>query len=348
MTNPPVAITMPVEDRLPIGWLADLVVEAERAGIDTALVGEVAGPEVFATLGAMAARTERIKLGSGIVAAYTRSPALAAMGFATLASLAPGRVIAGIGASSPIVVGRWHGGDFERPLATVREFVHLLRIALAGEKLSHDGPRFRSNGFRLDLPPVQVPIWLGAINPRMLTLAGEVADAVFMTWCPPSEVAAKRAVVDGAAADAGRNPADVPTVLSFWAYTGPDPEQALERMRRLVLAYAMVPTHQPAFAGTFDKLSAAAEAWQRGDRARALSMVPDEAVLAQCALGADALAERIAAYRSVGVDLPVVLLTGAHVGDDVGPRATVDTLRATITSHGGHPESDNHEPRWTP
>ena len=332
MTSPPVAITMPVEDGLPIGWLTDLVVDAEQAGIDTALVGEVAGPEAFATLGAMAARTERIRLGSGIVAAYTRSPALTAMGFATLASLAPGRVVAGIGASSPIVVGRWHGGDFEQPLATVREFIGLLRAALAGEKLNHDGPRFRSKGFRIDLPPVEVPIWLGAINPRMLAMAGEIADAVFMTWCPPSEVAPKRAFVDAAAAQSGRNADDVTTVLSFWAYAGPDPDQALERMRRQVLAYAMVPTHQPAFVGTFENLPEVAEAWHSGDRAKALSLVPDEAVLAQCAIGADMLAERIDIYRAAGVDLPIVLLTGAHVGDDVGPQATVDALRQLIVT----------------
>ena len=327
MNSPPVAITMPVEDGLSIGWLTDLVVHAEQAGIDTALVGEVAGPEVFATLGAMAARTERINLGSGIVAAYTRSPALTAMGFATLASLAPGRVVAGIGASSPIVVGRWHGGDFEQPLATVREFIGLFRAALAGEKLNHDGPRFRSKGFRLDLPAADVPVWLGAINPRMLAVAGEIADAVFMTWCPPAEVAPKRDIVTAAATEAGRHPGDVASVLSFWAYAGPDPEQALERMRRQVLAYSMVPTHQPAFVGTFENLPEVAEAWHNGDRAKALSLVPDEAVLAQCALGPDMLAERIDTYRAAGVDLPIVLLTGAHVGDDVGPQATVDALR---------------------
>ncbi|MCY3578340.1 MAG: LLM class flavin-dependent oxidoreductase [bacterium] len=326
MTDSPVAITMPVEDGLSIGWLTDLVVHAEQAGIDTALVGEVAGPEVFATLGAMATRTERIKLGSGIVAAYTRSPALTAMGFATLASLAPGRIIAGIGSSSPIVVGRWHGGDFEQPLATVREFIGLFRSALAGEKLNHDGPRFRSKGFRLDLPAAEVPVWLGAINPRMLAVAGEIADAVFMTWCPPTEVAPKREIVDDGAAQSGRNPGDVATVLSFWAYAGPDPEQALERMRRQVLAYSMVPTHQPAFVETFENLPEVAEAWHNGDRAKALSLVPDEAVLAQCTLGTDMLAERIDTYRAAGVDLPIVLLTGAHIGDDVGPQATVDAL----------------------
>ncbi|WP_419928630.1 LLM class flavin-dependent oxidoreductase [Candidatus Poriferisocius sp.] len=331
MTNSPVAITMPVEDGLPIGWLTDLVVDAEQAGIDTALVGEVAGPEAFATLGAMAARTQRIRLGSGIVAAYTRSPALTAMGFATLASLAPGRIVAGIGASSPIVVGRWHGGDFEQPLATVREFIGLLRAALAGEKLNHDGPRFRSKGFRIDLPPVEVPIWLGAINPRMLAMAGEIADAVFMTWCPPSEVAPKRKFVEFAAAEAGRDPAEVSTVLSFWAYSGPEPEQAMERMRRQVLAYAMVPTHQPAFVDTFENLPEVAEAWHKGDRAKALSLVPDEAVLAQCTLGPDMLAKRIDTYRAAGVDLPIVLLTGAHVGDDVGPQATVDALSHIAT-----------------
>ena len=152
MTDSSVAITMPVEDGLTIGWLTDLVVHAEQVGIDTALVGEVAGPEVFATLGAMAARTERIKLGSGIVAAYTRSPALTAMGFATLASLAPGRVIAGIGASSPIVVGRWHGVDFEQPLATVREFIGLLGprwLAKSSTTTGHgSGPRDSASTYR--------------------------------------------------------------------------------------------------------------------------------------------------------------------------------------------------------
>ncbi|WP_420637997.1 LLM class flavin-dependent oxidoreductase [Candidatus Poriferisocius sp.] len=330
MSEYPVGITMPVEDGLSIGWLADLVADAEQVGIDTALVGEVAGPEAFATLGAMAARTERIRLGSGIVAAYTRSPALTAMGFATLASLAPGRIVAGIGASSPIVVGRWHGLDFERPLATVREFAGLLRAAMAGERLDHDGPRFRSHGFSLDLPAVEVPIWLGAINPKMLALAGELADAAFLTWCPPAEVAAKRKIVRTAALDAGRNPDEVATVLSFWAYTGPDPEQARERMRRAVLAYAMVPTHRPAFTQSFDALPAAVEAWHAGDRAQALSLVSDEAVDAMCAIGPDALADRIADYRRVGVDLPIVLLTGAFVGDTVGPRATVDTVAHLI------------------
>ena len=161
----------------------------------------------------------------------------------------------------------------------------------------------------------------------MLAMAGEIGDAVFMTWCPPG----------GGGPEAGhrrrcRRPVgpqylgDVATVLSFWAYAGPDPEQAMERMRRQVLAYSMVPTHQPAFVGTFDNLPEVAEAWQNGDRAKALSLVPDEAVLAQCALGPEMLAERIDSYRAAGVDLPIVLLTGAHVGDDVGPQATVDAL----------------------
>ena len=209
----------------------------------------------------------------------------------------------------------------------MREFVGLFRAALAGEKLNHDGPRFRSKGFRLDLPAAEVPVWLGAINPRMLAMAGEIADAVFMTWCPPGEVAPKRAIVDDAAAQSGRNSGDVTTVLSFWAYAGPDPDQAMERMRRQVLAYAMVPTHQPAFVGTFDNLPEVAEAWQNGDRAKALSLVPDEAVLAQCTLGPDMLAERIDGLPGGGRG-------SAHRAVDGRPCRR----RRRPSSHGGRPE----------
>lgn len=317
-------MTMPVEDGLSAAEMLALYEAAEEAGYHTALCGEVAGAEVLSLMGMAAARTGRIRLGSGILAAYTRPAPLAAMGFATLASAAPGRIVAGFGASSPIIVGRWHGLEFNRPYTVVREYLELFARAMAGGKVSYDGEELRCEGFRLQMTPqAPVPVWLGAMGDRMLALAGTVADGAFLAWCPVGEVAAKRAVVRGAAGAAGRDPASVELVCSFWGYAGDRPDEARERMRRAVLAYAMVPTHQHCFAGCFPRLAEAGAAWDAGDRRRALECVDDAVVDAVCAVGEDAVRRRIAEYRRAGVDTPILLPTGAAPGDSEGSMQTV-------------------------
>ena len=136
-------VSIPVEERLPAGRLVELAQSAERGGFDTVVVaGEVQGPDAMALLAAVAASTERVTIGSGVVPMATRGATLTAMGFATLASLAPGRVLAGVGVSSPLVVEGWHGRTFEPPVAYVRRFLPELRRALDGERLD--------SGFRLD------------------------------------------------------------------------------------------------------------------------------------------------------------------------------------------------------
>ena len=323
--QPSAGVTLPVEDGLSAAQLVDLICEAERHGYQTALLGEVAGPEVFSILGAAAARTNSIRLGPGVVASYTRPPTLAAMGFATLASLAPGRIVAGFGASSPIVVGDWHGIPFESPFTTTREYIEIFQTAMEGEKFTYSGERLQSRGFRLGMEvPRPVPIWLGAMGPRMLALAGRLADGVFLTWCPPNEVAERlEHVVEGAEA-AGRRLSDIEVICSFWAYSGDRPEVARERMRRTILAYSMVPTHRRCFLGCFPGLLAAEEAWQSGDRRKALGYVTDEVVDASCALGEEAVRARIKALTAEGVNTAIVMLTGAEAGDADG---SLQTLR---------------------
>ncbi|MCY3926492.1 MAG: LLM class flavin-dependent oxidoreductase [bacterium] len=317
-------MTMPVEDGLGAEQLLALYAAAEEAGYHTALCGEVAGAEVLSLMGMAAARTSRIRLGSGILATYTRPAPLAAMGFATLASAAPGRIVAGFGASSPIIVGRWHGLEFNKPYTTTREYLELFSRAMAGGKVNYDGDELRCDGFRLQMtPPAPVPVWLGAMGDRMLALAGAVADGAFLAWCPPGEVAGKRQRIREAGRAAGRDPDSVELVCSFWGYAGDRPDEARERMRRSVLAYAMVPTHQHCFAGCFPRLAEAAEAWGAGDRRRALGCVDDAVVDAVCAVGEDAVRCRIAEYRQAGVDTPILLPTGAAPGDADGSMQTV-------------------------
>jgi probable F420-dependent oxidoreductase len=323
-----VAITLPVEDGLPAADYVALAELAERCGYDAVLAGEVAGPEVFSLLGMIAARTTSIRIGSGIVGCYARPPTLTAMGFATLASCAPGRVIAGLGTSSPIIVEGWYGRPFGHPVATAGEFITVLRQALAGAPVSFAGEQLSSAGFRATMtPPAPVPVLLAAMNPAMLRLAGRAADGVFLTWTPPGEVASRLAHVRDGERAAGRPPGQVWAAASFWAYCGPRPDQARERMRRVVLQYAMVPTHQTSFRGSFPALDEAAAAWRSGDRRAALRLVGEDTVDALCAVGSPAkVAGYVRALRAAGVDLPVVLTPGAAPGDAAGARDTITAL----------------------
>ena len=326
-------MTLPVEDGLSAGEYVELARLAERCGYDAVLAGEVAGPEVFGLLGLIAGATSSIRLGSGIVGCYARPPALTAMGFATLASAAPGRVIAGIGASSPVIARDWFGGSFASPLAFVEEFVAVLRAALAGARVDFDGRVLRSSGFRLSgaAPSPPVPVLLAAMNPSMLRLAGRIADGVFITWTPPAEVAGRLAFVRSGEAAAGRALGEVWAAASFWAYCGPRVSEALERLRRVVLQYAMVPTHRESFRRVFPGLDDAVVLWERGERKAALGLVGDETVHALCAVGPPSrVADYVRELRAVGVALPVVLTPGACRGDVEGARATIAGLAAEL------------------
>lgn len=322
--EPNVGITMPVEEGLAAGQLLAMTEEAERLGYHTALSGEVAGAEVFSLLGMAAARTRRIRLGAGVLPTFTRPAPLAAMGFATLASMAPGRIVAGFGASSPIIVGRWNGLRFTKPFTTTREYLELFGRVMAGGKVGYAGEQLRCDGFRLGMEvPAPVPVWLGAMGDRMLNLAGEVADGAFLAWCTPGEVVSKRRRVHEAARAAGRDPAAVELVCSLSCYAGDHPEEARERLRRTVLAYAMVPTHQKSFTASFSRLAEATEAWAAGDRRAALALVGDDVVDATCAVGVEAVRRRISEYAAVGVDTVILLPKGARPGDAEGSMQTV-------------------------
>jgi probable F420-dependent oxidoreductase len=324
-------VSIPVEEGLSIGQLVDLARAAELHGYEAVVAGEVAGPDAFALLAAIAVATERVTLGTGVVPLSTRSPALLAMGFQSVASLAPGRVVAGVGVSSPTVVERWHGRTFAPPLAYVREVLPALRAALDGEKLAVDGEHVRSDGFRLTLPPgPRVPIVLAAMRPRMIGLAGELADGVFLTWCPPEEAAEGVELLREGARRAGRDPDELLVIASFFAYAGPDVDVARERMRRYVMQYASVSTHRDSFARSIPNLDEVEAAWRAGDRKRALSLVSDEAVERLTPLGADAAVRRARDLSAAGVDLPLMVVTAAAPGDSAGPLATIEAVGAAL------------------
>jgi len=162
----------------------ELVQEAERLGYDSVWTAEAYGSDAATILGWLAGATERINLGSAIFQMPGRSPAMTAMTAATLDQLSGGRMLLGIGSSGPQVAEGWHGQRFAKQLQRTREYVAVVRMALARERVQFDGetlqlplPDGPGKALKLTIAPVQerIPIYIAAIGPKNTALAAEVA-----------------------------------------------------------------------------------------------------------------------------------------------------------------------------
>jgi probable F420-dependent oxidoreductase len=336
----PIGVSLPVQEELTAPQYIELARAAEEEGFDTVFVGEIAGLECFAALGMLAAATSSIRLASGVISIYTRSPTLTAMGFATVASLAPGRVAAGLGTGSHVVVRDWHGGELSRPRTRMREFVEALRQALSAHRVNYTGSTLTVSDFRLRIPREDhvIPVLMGSFNAQMLRLAGAIADGVILSFCPLDEVPGRVAEVRAGAIEAGRDPDRLQIALYMSAYAGDEVDVALERFRRLVLQYAVQPTHRAGFAESIPELDRATAFWQSGDRRRAVALIPDQAVLRLCPIGSPAeVAARLEATRDAGVTLPVLAPQSLSPGDARTPLATIHAVAAAQRAPGKAP-----------
>src|SRR5437762_11419016 len=204
-----------------LGLTADeqltLVREAESAGFDSVWAAEAYGSDAATVLAWLAANTEKIRLGSAIFQMPGRSPAMTAMTAATLDNLSNGRMILGIGTSGPQVAEGWHGQRFGKQIQRTREYVAILRKALARERLEFDGDTYElplpdgpGKALKLMISPVQerIPIYLAAIGPNNTKLAGEVADGYMPFIFAPERVDDARALLEEGAARTGRSLGD--------------------------------------------------------------------------------------------------------------------------------------------
>ncbi|GGO82132.1 LLM class flavin-dependent oxidoreductase [Nonomuraea cavernae] len=176
----------------------DLAVEAERHGFEVAFVPEGFRSDAASALGYLAARTTRIHVAAGVFQIPARTAAMTVMTAATLDGLSGGRFRLGLGVSNAFITEGWYGLPFGRPLARTREYVSVVRAALAGRQVDHQGehlrvplPGGRGTGFRLHAPLVnpRIPIYLAAVGERGLELAGEISDGWFGVFSSPGRVA---------------------------------------------------------------------------------------------------------------------------------------------------------------
>ncbi len=261
---------------------------------------EADGADGFTPLALAAAWEPRLRLGTAIIPAYTRSPACLAQCVASLADAAPGRVAVGIGSSSNVIIERWNGLPFERPYQKVRDVVRFLRDALSGEKVARSYDTFTVSGFRLGVRPEVPPaILVAALREGMLRLAGREADGVIINWLSPDDVPTVTKVVREAAGGAERE-----VVARIFCCPSENTEVVRAAARFAIAAYLSVPVYAEfhRWLGRGDLLQGMWDAWAAGDRKAAVAAIPDSVVDDLVVHGAPAACrDRIQAYVANGV-----------------------------------------------
>ena len=297
-STPRYGITIPFDgislaDHRPLySQLADL-------GYTDVWSAETDGTDGFTPLAVAAAWEPRLNLGVAIAPVYTRGPALLAQTAASLAEVAPGRVTLGLGASSPVIVQRWNGIAYDEPFKRTRDTLRFVKAALTGEKITEDYDTFSIAGFRMARPPAVIPkIFLAALRPGMLRLAGAEADGVILNWLSATDVTT-------VLAEAG----STEVAARLFVIPTEDADTARFIGRRMITAYLNVDAYANfhRWLGRGPALEPMWEAWEAGDRKRALEVIPDELVDELIIHGSYAECRaHIGRYVAAGVTIPAL------------------------------------------
>jgi len=311
-----------------IGALASA---AEQAGFAAVFVAEGHG-DALSLCHPVIAATSRVRVGTAITNAALRPPVLAAKTAAQLDQAAGGRFLLGLGVANTVMNDRFGIAPFA-PLPMIEEYVGVIRAVLRGEA-GYDGQVFRTGMVPLDSPPVRadLPVYLAALGPRMLELAGRIADGVILNLMTPALAGQAARTVRAAAQAAGRDPASVEIACVVHCCLNDDVAAAGSAARAMVLRYVLHPAAPRLFgeaSGDAD-LRAVRELVLAGDRAGAAGQVPQQVADGFVARGGAAqCAARLAEYRAAGVDLPV--LFPIPVEGDWGYEQTIETIGRVLS-----------------
>ncbi len=310
-------------------------IEAERLGVDIAWSAESWGYDAATPLAYLAAKTTRIRLGSGIMQVVARTPAMTAMTAMTLASLSSDRFVLGLGASGPQVVEGWHGVSFARPMQRLREVIAIVRMVTRGERLTYQGEIYQlplpgGEGKALvssARPQPHLPIYLATLGPKSLELTGELADGWLGTSFMPEHAAIFFDHIAAGAAHAGRSLSNLDLQVAAGVVAFSDDVDALIAPRKPGLAFTLgaMGSRQHNFynevfrrAGYTDVAIEVQDLWLKGQRKEATALVPDELVLKTNLIGTEEMVrDRIRKYRDAGVNTLVVSPEGQTLEERV-------------------------------
>ena len=311
---------------LSIAELADLCVFAEELGYRHAWEAEVGGHDPFVLAGAIAARTKAIEIGVAATPVYTRTaPTLAAAALSVSSALRGRAFRLGLGSSSETIVSGWHGVAFTNHLARVRETVEAIRAILEGAN-EYVGAHVQTRKFRPGVSAAgPVELWVAALRPKMLAVAGAVADGVCLNLMPPRVVPLQLEAMAAGAKAAGR-PTPGGVMARLQVLVTDDPASARQRLRSSFIGpYMAQPVYNRflAWMGYEEEAEAIADAWQRRDREALAAAVPDRLVDDLALLGTRSqVRDRLDEFAAGG-------LTIASLAMLVSDRSAVeDTLKA--------------------
>ncbi len=298
--------------------LVDYVVQAEKLGIDQAWSAEAWGMDAVVPLAYLAARTERMQLGTGIIQISSRVPSMIAMTAQSLDTVSNGRFILGLGVSGPQVVEGLHGASFAKPLSRLQECVALIKKGLNGERMQFDGKHYvlprpggEGKAIKLSQPPrPDLPLYLATLGPKALAFTGQVADGWLGTSFMPEHADIFLQPMSEGAKSAGRSLADIDIQVGV-GFEISDNVEALIAARKPALAFtlgamgsAKTNFYNEAFsrAGYEDDAKAVQQLWIDRKKDQAIARVPDELVLKTNLIGTEAMIkERLGIYRQAGV-----------------------------------------------
>lgn len=330
MTSVPLAVTAPLS-----GCTARETLEVVRGARDwgyrSVWASEVDGPDAFTLLGALAATTD-LDLGVGVVPVQTRTAFTLGMTAVSLAQLTGGRFALGIGASSEVLVGRFGGQPFDRPLRHLREAALALRPILRGERSTFEGRYVRVGGYKPPTPPpAPVPLFLGSLNPRSLRLAGELADGLCVNQVGPHHLPAMLEEVRAGAKAAGRELGDLPVMARLFCAVTDDVPAARAAVARTFSVYVATSVYNRFYRwmGYQEEAEAIARAAAAKDRDAMAAAFTERMVSDLFLIGdAGAVAARLREYVDAGVTVPVVAPLAQGAG------AAAATLREIARAWG--------------
>ena len=299
--------------------LVDYTQEADKLGVDQAWSAEAWGMDAIVPLAYLAAKTEKIKLGTGILQISSRVPSMMAMTAQSLDTVSKGRFILGLGVSGPQVVEGLHGASFAKPLSRLRECVEILRIALAGEKIAFEGEHYllprpggEGKAIRLSQPPrPELPIYLATLGPKSLQMTGELANGWLGTCFLPEHASVFLDDLSTGTKKAGRSLNDIDIQAGGYFEISDDVDGLINKLRPGMaftlgaMGSAKTNFYNDAYcrAGYEEVAKEVQSLWVAGNRDEAIRQVPDELITMSNFIGTQSMVEeRLDAFKAGGVN----------------------------------------------
>jgi probable F420-dependent oxidoreductase len=324
-------ITIPL-DGFQNRHFVELLKHAEKLGFADAWSYETLAGDAFTPVAAAAAVTDRIRLGTAIVPVFTRPAALIALSASAVQQFSGGRFVLGVGISTPTIVEQWMGLPYRLPLTRLRETVAALRAAFSGQRVTTSGKTVKINGFRLSAPPeTPPPIYVGAQGELMLRTAGEIGDGAIVNYITPETFPRMLEQIRHGAATAGKRTGSFDIACRILVAVDDEQEVVRENLRRELTAYLTVPQYNRFFQwiGYGDEARAALEAWNAGDRRKAISLVPDYMLEAIFVFGtADRIVQRLREYEQAGITSTALQFTSFQTDPEEKRRRILRAMEA--------------------